>query len=58
MISINIRPPERRKWEYYLQKKFKSRAKLEKLVHAMIIQAVAEETEKELALYFLKGGKK
>lgn len=48
MIGVKVSAARRRQWEYYLRKKFKSKKKLERLVEALVFEAVAEEAAKEL----------
>ena len=46
-----------RQTEYYLRKRYKSKAKLVKLAKLAILTEAANEAEKELALAKVEGGK-
>ena len=48
MIEIKVRSDQERIWECYLRNKYKSKAKISKLVRLLIIEAVAEQARKEL----------
>ena len=46
MIIVKVRPDRRRMWQYYLQKKYKSRKKLEVLIEYLVFKTVADEAKK------------
>jgi hypothetical protein len=46
MIIVKVRPDRRRMWEYFLQKKYKSKKKLEILIEYLILKTVADEAKK------------
>ena len=48
MITVKVRPDRRRMWEYFLQKKYKSKKKLEVLIEYLVMKTVADEAKKAL----------
>ena len=47
-LTIAFRDEHARRITYYLRRRYKSRAGLEKLARVVILKAVAEEAQKEL----------
>ena len=46
MIIVKVRPDKRRRWEYFLQTKYKSKKKLETLLEYLVIKTVADQAKK------------